>query len=311
MKAIVIVNPCARSGQAQGNAASLREDVEQRLTATGEISEVDWIETQYPRHATQLAQDAAKHGYGCVIAAGGDGTASEVVNGLMRSSVKPEQRPLLGVLPWGTSNDFFTALRSAEQGAFTQPMDVGEVHLDKLTCYSCLSVSIGLSSWANEQYQRAVPQFTRRFAHIPAVINTLLSYKFPSKVQICIDNGPQQIKPMLFMAINNTASVAGGVRFTPDASVDDGRFDVCRVAPIPPWQLAFLLLKAQLGLPLRSYAAEIISVHDISIKAERPVPVHVDGEMVPELNSLVRRLNVHVMPAALRVLAPSILHSQS
>src|SRR5258707_5535412 len=115
MKAIVIVNPCARSGQAQGNAASLREDIEQRLTATGEISEVDWIQTQYPRHATQLAQDAAKHGYGCFIAAGGECTASEVVNGLMRSSVYQDQRPLVAVLPWCAQNAFFTCICAAGQ----------------------------------------------------------------------------------------------------------------------------------------------------------------------------------------------------
>src|SRR5207244_3100300 len=134
----------------------------------------------------------------------------------------------------------------------------------------------------------------RRFAHIPAAINTLRSYKFPSKVQIAADNGQYQTKPMLFMAINNTASVAGGVRFTPDARIDDGLFDVCRVSPVPLWELAFLLAKAQLGLPLRSYAAEITRVHDLTVQAERPFPIHVDGELVPDVNSQASKVTIRV-----------------
>src|SRR5438552_675181 len=115
MKALIIVNPCARSGQAKDSAASLHEDIERRLTASAGISQIDWVETQYPRHATQLAQSAADQGYGCVIAAGGDGTASEVVNGLMRGAVTDDHHPIFGLLPWGTSNDFFAALQATEE----------------------------------------------------------------------------------------------------------------------------------------------------------------------------------------------------
>src|SRR5437016_548648 len=155
MKAIVIVNPHARSGDAKERAAQYHEDIEQRLISTGQFSGVDWVDTQHPLHATQLAQESAEQGYGCVIAAGGDGTVSEVINGLMRVQV----RPFLGVLPWGTCNDFCSALSAAEQqrhDPFTLPLDVGQVTFDGMVRYSCLSVSIGLSSWANEQYQNAV-----------------------------------------------------------------------------------------------------------------------------------------------------------
>jgi diacylglycerol kinase (ATP) len=268
------------------------------------------VDTQNPLHATQLAQEAAEQGYGCVIAAGGDGTASEVVNGLMHAQV----RPLFGVLPWGTSNDFFVALQATErmrQDTFTQPLDVGQVTFDGIVRYSCLSVSIGLSSWANEQYQNAVQRFGRRFAHLPAAISTLLSYKFPSKVQIVVDNGQSEIKPMLFMALSNTPSVAGGVRLAPDAKIDDGLFDVIRVVPIPLWQLGYVLLRAQLGLPLRSRVIEMQRVHDIFIAAEKPFPIHLDGELIPELHSQATHLSLHVMPAALQVVIPSLLSADA
>src|SRR5690242_10981533 len=100
MKAVIIVNPFAHSGSAKGRGISLRQDIEQRLTSAANISEVEWLETEHPQHAVQLAQSAAEKGVSCAVAAGGDGTVSEVVNGLMRSTITP--LPLLGVLPWGT-----------------------------------------------------------------------------------------------------------------------------------------------------------------------------------------------------------------
>src|SRR5579871_4930056 len=179
MKAIIILNPRARGGKA---ASRNRDRAIQRLKGVEGVSEVECLETQYARHARELAQAAAEHGAAYIVAAGGDGTISEVVNGIMRANLDKPQRPVLGVLPWGTLNDSYMALKAAErsrrakaaddeQSAFTLPLDVGRVRFDAFDCYSVLSVSVGLSSWANQQYQEASLRFSRRFAHIPGAIN--------------------------------------------------------------------------------------------------------------------------------------------
>ena len=79
-----------------------------------------------------------------------------------------------GVLPFGTSNDFFAALKAAqearkesEQNSLTLPLDVGHVQFDDVERYFCLTVGIGLFSWANEQYLDKARIFGRRFAHQP------------------------------------------------------------------------------------------------------------------------------------------------
>src|SRR4030067_528804 len=97
----LIVNPNADLGRAWIAARDFRPIVE-------EFGGADWAGTVYPTHAVELARQAGEQGYELVIAAGGDGTAHEVLNGLMQ--VPKERRPSLGVVPLGSGNDFAHAI---------------------------------------------------------------------------------------------------------------------------------------------------------------------------------------------------------
>src|SRR5512143_656534 len=92
-----LVNPNADMGRAWRTVADLRPLVE-------EFGGADWAGTVSPTHATALARQAAEEGYNLLIAAGGDGTVHEVINGLMQAPV--ETRPRLGIVPLGSGNDF-------------------------------------------------------------------------------------------------------------------------------------------------------------------------------------------------------------
>src|SRR5512136_3064439 len=96
-KTKLLVNPNADMGHAWRTVADLRPLMEEHGGA-------DWAGTVYPTHATTLARQAAEEGYRLVIAAGGDGTVHEVINGLMQ--VPAETRPRLGIVPLGSGNDF-------------------------------------------------------------------------------------------------------------------------------------------------------------------------------------------------------------
>ncbi len=255
-RALIIINPRARSGEGTSQQTTdYHQHIEKCLRQVANVDRVEWVETRYPRHAVELARTAAQQGVGCVLAGGGDGTVSEVVNGLMSADAASSPRPIFGVLPLGTLNDFHVALKAAEQqkpmpNDFTQPLDIGRVTFANpgdLVRYMCLSISIGLSSWANFQYQKASHRFGRGLAHVPAVINTLLTYRVPGDVRVSFDGKPAQTRRLLVGAINNVAGVAGGVRLTPAARIDDGQFDICLIKPTTWWKLAQVLFNAYGG----------------------------------------------------------------
>ena len=80
--------------------------------------ELRFYETQLARHSEGLAIQALTDGCDYLIAVGGDGTLNEVVNGFMKSGGREKHKAVLGVLPWGTGNDFVRTVgvsRSVEE----------------------------------------------------------------------------------------------------------------------------------------------------------------------------------------------------
>jgi diacylglycerol kinase family enzyme len=95
----IILNPIAGKGFALKNRSRIEELLTQYQL------DYDIVLTEFPEHATELARLAAKDGYDYVIAAGGDGTANEVLNGLMQARAGGLPVPVLGIIPVGRGND--------------------------------------------------------------------------------------------------------------------------------------------------------------------------------------------------------------
>src|SRR5258708_6307960 len=107
MKAMIVLNPHAHSGTTPALDQTQRDDISAQLKTRLELESVEWCETQHPGHGKALTADAISQGYEYIFAGGGDGTINEVLNGIMTSNADKKKRPILGVLPFGTSNDFF------------------------------------------------------------------------------------------------------------------------------------------------------------------------------------------------------------
>src|SRR5258708_2033372 len=95
----VIVNPASgrKGGFFTTNAAGLAE-VRGVLEANG--IEANFVETEYPAHATDIARQAVREGYDFIVACGGDGTVSETAKGLIGN-----KKAALGILPLGSANN--------------------------------------------------------------------------------------------------------------------------------------------------------------------------------------------------------------
>jgi diacylglycerol kinase (ATP) len=125
---LLILNP--KAGSVRGKAST-----EQILRAAeGALGAIDHALTERPRHATELAYEAARSGRSLVIATGGDGSIHEVVNGLMRARDEGHDQTVLGIIGRGTGSDFCKTLGieprldrflSVIAGGHTRAIDVG------------------------------------------------------------------------------------------------------------------------------------------------------------------------------------------
>ncbi len=131
MTAKIILNPYA--GRWKG--LQKREEIEKAMQSMG--MEFELVMTEAPNHGTELAYQAAKNGFTPIISAGGDGSVSEVMNGIVSAAQDTHTNPTpMGVLPLGTANDLMVNLRLPTdlQGAskviaagYTRRIDLGEV----------------------------------------------------------------------------------------------------------------------------------------------------------------------------------------
>ena len=151
----LIFNPIANLGRSWPVASSLRPLIT-------ELGGADWTGTVFPTHAAELARQAGEEGYERVVVMGGDGTVHEVVNGLMQ--LPPEKRPVMGIVPVGTGNDFAsslgvstdpeTALRQAMQGQ-AHGIDVARVEDNRgYSEYFVNTLGIGFDAVINIRSRR-------------------------------------------------------------------------------------------------------------------------------------------------------------
>jgi diacylglycerol kinase (ATP) len=289
----LIVNPAAAGGRVGRQWPRLRE----RLLHAG--FGIDPAFTAAPGHATELAAEAVQRGEGTVIAAGGDGTICEVVQGLHRAG-----GGRLGVLPLGTGNDAARTLgiplrledaaRTIAAGT-TRRVDL--MRAGEAAVFNAIGVGLLGAINVNAASIKIVRGIA---AYLGAAAGTLFTYRAP-EVGIC--NGEFRYNGrMTILAIHNGPTTGGGFRLAPAAAPDDGVLDACLVGSVGvPGRLVRLgaALKGSLG---RTRGAQELRFRRLELTTDTVLPCHLDGNpsrIDPP------GITFEVMPAALEVIAPS------
>ena len=180
--------------------------------------------TPEPNSAKNEAERAAKAGFNLIVAAGGDGTINEVVNGI----APLKHRPKLGIIPAGTTNDYARALKIPREDPIgaakviakgqTIKMDIGEAGKNWF-------VNIAAGGLLTELTYGVPSQVKSLFGYLAYLVKgaELLPQIKPIKMHLEYDGGTYDGKAsMFFLALTN--SVGGFEQIVPDASLDDGKF---------------------------------------------------------------------------------------
>lgn len=294
-KALVVFNPQAGRGRGHKRA----QEVQQALQAASIASES--VVSEARGHAIELAQRAALAGWELIVAAGGDGTINEVVNGLMLAEAEGATSRL-GVMPIGSGNDF--------AGSLGIPLDLGEA-AQRLArgVVRCIDLgrvngryfdnNVGLAFEAmigieahRVTWLRGQPQY------LLAVFRAMASYPFPV-VDIYKDDGDRLAKQILLISVGNNRRNGGGFLVNPDAVPDDGLLDLCIADAIPRLEILRLLPKVMKGTHRGEPVVEMTRTTRLVVESSDPLPVHADGEILWED---AHRVEITIDPSRLDVI---------
>lgn len=267
----------------------------------------------------ELAANAARKGTKLIIACGGDGTISEVANGILSVDGDSE----LGILPSGTGGDFRRTLnipnrvagaaRILREGQ-TRLIDVGKITFTKddgepESRYFLGVASFGMSADVISRVKEGGPDWlpakgpkwlTGRLSFAVAMLQTAAK-KSATRVVVQLDDDPARHMTVANLCIANARYFGGGMKIAPNAKLADGKFDVVSVGDLGA---ARILANAP-----RLYAGAHLSMaevgHALAVKVsaravdDQTIEVEVDGEIPGHLPATFQ-----ILPKALRVRCP-------
>ncbi len=300
----LIVNPTSGRGTGGESIPILETALKQAGLA------YDLVRTERPWHAVQLAQQAAIEGYEVVVAVGGDGTANEVLNGLMLArEANPRLRPVMGVVSVGRGNDFAFGVgvpRGTEAGlrALTAgrrvPLDVGRVTggLYPQGRYFGNGVGIGFDAVVGFEAVK-LKRLTGFPSYIVAALRTIFLYFRAPRVRVETDSGPLELSALM-VSIMNGRRMGGGFMMAPTALTDDGLFDLCIARQVSKAGIFALIPRFMQGTQGTHPAIATGRTTHITVTAlEGVLPAHADGETI---STEATRLAVEIIPRPLDIL---------
>ena len=298
----IILNPTAGKGGALKSRAKIEE-----LLRQYELN-YDLVLTDYPEHATELARQAAVDGYDYVIAAGGDGTSNEVMNGLMQARETNNFVPVMGVIPVGRGNDFAyganipSNLEEACAILASLPrkwIDIGKVTggIQKDGLYFGNGVGVGFDAVVG--FVAAKMKLTGMLAYLVAAIKTIFIYYKSPTLKITLDNDSFTI-PAVMVSVMNGQRLGGGFMLAPGAKTDDGLFNLCIVREVPQLAMFGLMGKIMKGTQATDPAVTTAQSRTVLVSAEKgTIPAHADGVTVCEEG---QKLLIELIPRGLEII---------
>lgn len=306
LKCLFIVNPASARGTTLGVWSRLRQQINaQGITFDEHV-------TREPGEATEIARKALKSGVERVIAVGGDGTLSEIVNGYFDSQGQPiNVAAAIGLLASGTGSDFRRSLGMTNQRksisalfeSGTRHIDAACAHFrgfsgDRAKRFFINVASFGLGgdvSASVNRWRNSLPRWIGGRARFSAAAIAALGRYKNVRVSMRFDDGREiQINSNLIVVANGKFA-GGGMMLAPDAELDDGFLDVIVTDEATRWDVIKELPRIQRGDHLKNPKVTAMRARVVSIDAEEPMAVDLDGETVGYTPA-----NITLLPAAIR-----------
>jgi len=299
----IIVNPT--SGRGEGGA-----DIPQAKALLSSLGvSFDMVRTERPLHAVALAREAVQEGYEKVVAMGGDGTANEVLNGLMQAKLAGEGEAALGIITVGRGNDFGHGInvphglepscRFLAAGKI-QRMDVGKITGGLFPQGRFFGNGIGIGFDTIVGFEAAKLTWLSGFpSYLVAALKTIFLYFHAPLLRIAHDGGTVE-QPSLMVSVMNGRRMGGSFQMAPQSKNDDGLFTVCLAGQVSRLGIFLLIPRFIQGTQAGHPAIRYFDTARLSIRAlTGTLAAHADGETIcTEADTL----SVEILPKAVDVI---------
>ncbi|WP_088071482.1 diacylglycerol kinase [Gottfriedia luciferensis] len=243
--------------------------------------------------ATIAAREACDRKFDLVVACGGDGTLNEVISGL----AEQEYRPKLGLIPVGTTNDFARAIgvnvsimEAAEviTNGQTVPLDIGRVD-DK---YFVNILAAGKITELTYEVPSKLKTMLGQLAYYLKGIEMLPKVK-PTRLKIEYDGKVFDEEAFLFL-LSNTNSVGGFEKIAPDASINDGQFDLLVLKKSNIAEIIRVCAQLLRGQHVQNEYVLYTRASHLKITSDEKLLLNIDGEYGGETPCTVDMLYNHL-----------------
>jgi YegS/Rv2252/BmrU family lipid kinase len=285
MKYIFIVNP----ESAKGNAMKIIGDIEK--VCKQEHIEYEVCYTLAQGDATRLAQ-SYKDDENIIYAVGGDGTLSEVLNGVVGTKNK------IGIIPAGSGNDFYRTVKELAKAEIES--DVGVVNGKYFLNIACVGIDAEVANNVPLMKKKNVKV---KNLYTASILYTFTHFKFK---QIHFKSQEKDEKGnFTILSICNGRYYGGGYNISPKASLEDNYFDVYYINKLRLPSIINLLLKLKKGKLEQDKRTNHFKTNNITVTSEEPIRFNVDGETIENT-----KFEIKIIPKAIKIYHNAELESK-
>ncbi len=287
-KVHVIVNPFSAKGKTGQRWQTIKEAIRTYF------KEFQYIFTEKPRQATQIARQLLHDGFDLIIGVGGDGTLNEISNGFFKDDA-PEtinDEASMGIIPSGTGSDFIRFMRiprdfrkSAEtiKNARKRKIDIGKITFPAgeqagRPTYFINVADFGLGAEVIRTLSHSDPLKRGPFTYYKGLLKTIVNFR-SKHIRLQIDGQKSLEGRYMIGAVANGRIFGGGMIIAPAAEPDDGYFDLVLVEDMKRMEIVANSRLLYAGTIDRHRKVSIIKARHIRVESYEDVHIEYDGEM--------------------------------
>lgn len=279
------------------------------------LGRIEFFYTEWRKHAIGLAKQATTNGCDYLIAVGGDGTLNEVVNGIFKSDKAADQYPVLGLLPYGSANDFARTARLSNsieelleliESKTIQKIDVGRIllHQTQEKLFFINIAGIGLGPEVVQSLEQSSSPLGPGFNYFKHIIKSFFSYT--NKEVSCESDTWQWQGKLLQMAVANGRFFGNAIHIAPGARLTDGHFQIVIFGDLSIWDYLKNFSNLKKGKQIMHPQINYHYGKQLILYSGDACAIEVDGEYVG-----LAPASISILPKAISFLMPPEMHQDT